>query len=205
MKFQTAGAAPATEYRVAEQGGCIIVFGALPAEAFSMFAKRLGKGAIVDTDLARMAQADFAFGSRRDCEALRAKLAGPAHNRVAREHPELPEHAARWLANGERGASSDAIFYQLTGIETGSKTNFPMDVADFRRCRLLLEQAPSFQAGFKSTMRNVSRIWAGLIDNWDKLCDTMDTEAPDWRQGKRCSAGLTYGMLRRIVAEEDPS
>lgn len=131
------------EYRVVEREGCTLVFGAMPADAFSMFAKKIGRGGVLDTDLARMAGADFAFGKQQACAALKAKLASGAEARAAQEHPSLPIEATRWLASGERGASSDAIFYQLTGVATGDKTSHPHDPADLRRCRLLLEQGLS--------------------------------------------------------------
>jgi len=90
----------------------------------------------------------------------------------------------KWLANGERGISSNAIATKLSGIDcrsSGYGTDFfipPSDPADFKRCMQLLNQVPEFRERL-SEMKEVSEVWGKLVDNWDEFeklyyeeCDT---------------------------------
>lgn len=186
------------EYRVVEREGCTLIFGALTARSLQAFAAMGQEGDVLDTSLARMAGASFAFGSAADCAALRTKLAPEAVAQQASLHQDLPPAAARWLGAGERGASSNAIFHAVTGVETGATTEWPYDPADLARCRLLLEAVPEFNAPFRARMPALNPQWAGLVAAWDSLCATMDREAPRWRAGEgRCPE--TFTAMRKIL------
>ena len=45
-------------------------------------------------------------------------------------------------------------------------------------------------------------VWAGLVENWECLCSTMDREAPAWRDGKG-TAEETYRLVKEIIAEAE--
>lgn len=91
---------------------------------------------------------------------------------------DVPDSAIEWLRNGERGSSSETIFYCLTQlpIKRWSST-YPSDPDDLRRCRLLLDTVPEFRARL-GEMAQVSQQWAALVAHWDELCALMDEEAP---------------------------
>lgn len=88
---------------------------------------------------------------------------------------DIPNTALAWLAHGERGASSEAIFSYLTGIPLSTRYCYPHDSGDLRRCRRLLKAVPQFEARI-GEMRNVSPQWAALVDHWGELCDLADED-----------------------------
>lgn len=96
--------------------------------------------------------------------------------RKADENRQVPASALAWLAHGERGASSEAIFSRLTGIPVSSRHSPPYDTGDLTRCRRLLQAVPEFKARL-GEMRAVSTQWAVLVDEWDALCDLADSDA----------------------------
>lgn len=82
-----------------------------------------------------------------------------------------------WLANGERGISSDTLVHYLTGQTRPRSKDHPHDPGDFRRCELLLRQVPSLRIVLPR-MSRVSPTWAALVDNWDRIVSLMEDEAP---------------------------
>lgn len=103
-----------------------------------------------------------------------------------------------WLANGERGISSDTIVQHLTGIKTLGNwgKDIPYDPADLRRCRLLLERVPALRERFPA-MASCSAAWERFVERWDELCALFDAECPDWRDGKG-EAQQTYELMTRL-------
>jgi hypothetical protein len=99
----------------------------------------------------------------------------------------------RWLINGERGLSSMAMVAHITGH--GGDRSHPLDPDDLRRCRLLVESVPLIRHNLQK-MADCSPTWARIIAVWVELCNTMDAEAPHWRQGTG-SAPETYALLKR--------
>ena len=111
----------------------------------------------------------------------------------------MTSNIIQWLANGERGISSNTMFTVLTGIDAlnGWRYDHPHDPDDLKRCRLLLERCPQLKNVFFE-MEKVSKTWALLVSDWDNLCKTMDEECPEWRNGKG-SAPKTYEMMKAIL------
>jgi hypothetical protein len=107
---------------------------------------------------------------------------------------------ANWLSFGERGASSNAIVEQLTGLPTcrrfGSPFDHPHDPDDLRRCRLLLEAVPEIAQQFHK-MAAASPTWALLVQHWAELCRLMDQEAPAWRSGHG-RAPATFELMQQL-------
>ena len=87
------------------------------------------------------------------------------------------EKALWWLANGERGMSSDAIYARLgqTNIYATNHLSHPIDPADFRRCYLLLKTVPEWRKKLQK-MKSVSDVWANLVDNWDRLTEMLEEQ-----------------------------
>lgn len=133
---------------------------------------------------------------------LRARLAAGALQFERAANPGLSPDAAAWLADGERGVSSNTMFEYLTGVKAtrGWGRSHPHDPGDFRRCRLLLERVPDL-VPLLPRMAEVSPVWAALVAGWDSLCATMDAECPHWRTGRGGSAPKTYEMMRAIRKE----
>jgi hypothetical protein len=110
-----------------------------------------------------------------------------------------------WLANGERGISSNAIVTCIGGVNAmqgfGLAHSHPRDPDDLRRCRLLLEQVPNLGKNFHA-MSTLSHEWGRLVSHWQEICDLMDEEAPDWRTGHRGRAPRTYRLMQHLYAQK---
>lgn len=183
-------------------GFVILHFGPLGIDDMTNAAELAGQDAVIDARTARMTGANLAFGNPDLLDALNKRLEAGARNEAEKKYPGLSQEAIDWLASGERGLSSDAIFMNLTGTSTGDNTDedfHPHDPADLRRCRLCLENVPEL-SGRIHEMASVSPVWARLVANWENLCTTMDAEAPDWRN-KTSSAPATYNLMKRIRDE----
>lgn len=110
----------------------------------------------------------------------------------------ISENLTQWLANGERGASSETIVHYVTGIKTNDWHDHPLDPSDLGRCVKLLEACPELVDGFKDKMPKVSPVWARLVEHWDELVAMLDDEVPGWRHGKHGLASKTYNMMKKL-------
>jgi hypothetical protein len=76
------------------------------------------------------------------------------------------------MTDGETGMSSEAIAARmLVGSPlpaTWRATYYPRDIADFRRCVLLLARIPEWHKRI-GEMSDVSPQWARLSEHWDEL------------------------------------
>jgi hypothetical protein len=111
----------------------------------------------------------------------------------------------RWLANGERGGSSNAIVTYLAGIPASvwwSERAHPRDPDDLVRCLKLLWSVPELAPRLPE-MASASRQWAALIAIWPELCRTLDEEVPDWQTSQRWSAPRTYALMRDALRGEE--
>lgn len=112
----------------------------------------------------------------------------------------ISEAAIHWLANGERGLSSETIFETLTGIDCkrdiwgGGRKDYPLDPDDLRRCVRLLQRVPELAPRI-GEMRAVSPVWARLVAAWDELTALLEREAP----GNRGCAPKCYARMREII------
>ena len=118
---------------------------------------------------------------------------------------ELTPAMASWLANGERGTSSDMIFETMTGLPTNNAFRcfggYPSDPDDLSRCRRLLDQVPEFRARLGEMARH-GKEWAALVKHWDELCALMDEEAPRWMTHREGRAPKTYELMRQLTDRE---
>jgi len=185
-----------------EQEGVVVLgFGPQPIDFISKAAKLCGKNAVMCPDTARMAGANMAAGTPSELAKLRARLAAGTLAIAMEEHgDQLSTNAIAWLANGERGLSSNTLFTMTTGVdaEDGDGHNYPRDPADLRRCRLLLDQCPELV----SCLPRVAAAgpeWAALVARWDEVCALMNEESPEWRDG-RGSAPKTYKLMKDIFS-----
>ena len=86
-----------------------------------------------------------------------------------------------WLANGERGVSSNTMVTILAGVDAlGTWSQYhPLDPDDFRRCCLLLKAVPILRLKLEK-MRGVSDEWATLVDHWEELETMLAEECGSW-------------------------
>lgn len=188
-------------YTIEHRGQCILITGGVPMDKFGAITKLVPEGSVIDTDAARVLGVTFAIGPADELAELRAQGAAEVERHQRAMHPHLSQAAARWLANGERGVSSNTIFEKLTGVKTSldSYRSHPHDPADFRRCQLLLEQVPELQILFPR-MAHVSKEWKALVEAWPTIVAAMDEEAPDWRDGKTTKkAPKSYNLIKAAI------
>lgn len=189
------------EYRVQHRMGCVLIFGAVPATAFQAFEQLVPRKSVMSQHLAREAGASFAFGLPSDIEKLRAALR-PTNLAAAKAKygiRGLSEGAVKWLASGERGASSEFMFQHITGVTVRDEGDpaHPHDPDDFRRCRLMLESCAEI-ASHLDRMRSASPVWARLVDAWPAICAAMDKESPGWRACKG-NAKSAFKIIRETI------
>ena len=111
---------------------------------------------------------------------------------------ETLRRAAVWLATGQVGASSRAMCCWLVlGIAPKSRSDYPLDPADFDRCLQFLGAVPEARQ-MLTKMREVSKPWSALVDRWDELeqCH-LDEVGLGW--SKAHSAPRTYALMKSIL------
>lgn len=183
-------------------GAVILYFGPQPMSFLKEAVHVCGKEAVIDPDVARMAGAMTAVGRPEHLAFLRKRLepgALQAEREGARAGSLIPG-ATEWLANGERGSSSETLFTRLSGIDAckyNNKPAHPYDPDDLKRCRLMLERCPSLQEKLPDAA-DISPQWAALVAAWGEICATMDAESPNWRAGEG-SAPKTYELIKQAV------
>lgn len=186
-------------------GTVVLGFGPQPLDWLTKASKACGKGAVIAPDIARMAGANLAAGDPAALDLLRSRLEAGAIDATAEQHPSAAQFRGglRWLALGERGLSSDALFQCLTGVKIvrnkHDATAHPLDPADLRRCILMLETVrPGTD---RSTyVADMSNEWAKLQANWRTLVDTFEAECPNWRGKGPWDAPKTYALMKQILS-----
>lgn len=169
-------------YRIESRGNCTLVFGAAPISKISEICTRSAENLVMDSQVARIMNASFAIGPAQELRTLAAEHKRSAIARQRQQYPGLAQDAVLWLAVGERGVSSNTIFHCLTGIDVmdGALWCAPRDLADWRRCQLLLEQVNMLTLKFER-MQEESSDWLRLVTRWHDIGAALDAECPNWR------------------------
>jgi hypothetical protein len=106
---------------------------------------------------------------------------------------EYPEGFVEWLANGERGLSSNTMATILSEMRcmtgTWMPNQHPHDPSDFIRCEKLLQRVPEFALRF-NLMKSVSPQWKVLVENWEAIRLAINID---------CQTG--YNLIQRLLAE----
>ena len=79
-----------------------------------------------------------------------------------------------WLASDDVGMSSKFMAPVLVPLPGVPEHAHPYDPSDFQRCRKLLLAVPELVERLPK-MAEQSEIWAGLIENWDRISDLIDS------------------------------
>lgn len=191
-------------YTIKTISGCKIVYGPVPVGDLYGLVGFFGKDSVVAIDIAQRIGATLVIGSPENIEQLRA-LKLPISAERARDVSlarisNVPQAVVEWLADGNRGLSSEAICKQVFGIPLSAKTDHPRDPADFGRC---LEFLAVIGAGYwmcylKDQMRGVSPEWKRLIDNWDAI------EACYRSEPERNNKPKTFALMDSVLRIERP-
>ena len=202
LTFSLGGSDASPRYTVEHRGNCVLIFGAVPIAELATIAKAAPKAAVMHPRLARMLGCSFAMGLPTDAEALCNEIALQTIEQVQQRYANsgLSTEAIRWLATGEQGKSSMAMFYRMTGIKPDlldAPNAHPGDLDDFSRCRLLLEQVHDLRPRL-GLMSTVSGVWRCLVDAWPELCGLMDEETPLWRKGQG-ACPKAYARMQEIL------
>lgn len=203
MASQTISEQEEPAYRIVMREGCRLVYGHMPLPEFLHLMRAAGDSEVLHAGLARMLGATAVIGPPEALARIRKQETPAAMGRVrahlGRAALRLDLEAVRWLAAGEHGPSSLALFVLLTGVwpprHLGSEDELPRDANAFRRCRLLIEQVPSLKRALGALARRVGepRVaqWAALAEAWNDICRQMDHEAPNWRERVGKATGVT--------------
>tara|TARA_B100000700_G_scaffold264816_1_gene302787 strand:+ start:6776 stop:7255 length:480 start_codon:yes stop_codon:yes gene_type:complete len=82
----------------------------------------------------------------------------------------------QWLKSDDIGLSSKYLAKVLFQRDDFfAEYAEPYDPADFQRCRKMLDAAPELKERLH-LISNVSDVWQGLVEDWDKICDSIDNE-----------------------------
>lgn len=191
-----------TTYTVTHRGNCVFITGSVPARSLEVLIDLVPENSVADPNAARMYGATFAFGPEAELKQLRVSQAPAVEQQIKATHPGVSKDATKWLASGERGMSSEAMFTHLTGVKCGDDWGFdsiPYDPSDFRRCQLLLEQVPELHPIFPR-MAEVSPKWAALVQAWPNIVKAMDEEVPEWREGRSGkSCPTAYQLIKQAI------
>jgi hypothetical protein len=214
----TSSKTPATSeptYRILQREGCRIVYGHMPLRDWLRLLKEASDMDVLHADVARMLGATAVLGPPQGLARIRAQEAPAAMGRVraalGRAARRLKPDAVRWLAAGEQGLSSLALFTLLSGVRPphygGAALDLPRSASEFRRCRLLVEQVPSLR---RSHLRLAQRVdepavvpWAALAEAWNDLCTQMDHELPHWRDQSGRAPGVNAMLACFLEVETD--
>ncbi|MDM0107926.1 hypothetical protein QTH97_23465 [Variovorax sp. J22R24] len=195
-------------YRILMREGCRLVYGHMPLSEFLNLVRQAHDRELLHPGLARMLEATAVIGPPEALARIRRQETPAAVERMRKQLGRaallLDPHALRWLAAGEQGPASLALFALLTGVRPryyrGKTTgDVPREANAFRRCRLLIEQVPALRRALPVLAERVAEPgiaeWAAIAEAWDDLCAQMDHEAPDWRLGPIRAQGVT-AMLK---------
>ncbi len=194
MAFDIGFGAGSAEYAVIRRDGCTLVRGSIPIDDLAALTRREKRSVLCPT-LARLAGVNIAFGPADAIDALTTQL----RERFLRANPDATP-MERWLAIGERGASSDAIAGHLGGARIGYHDSYPRDPDDLSRCIGLLDDVPGLREGMHR-MSGVSPQWSALVAVWPQLEATFRAEVgPKWRDPRtRWKAPKTYAAMRAAI------
>jgi hypothetical protein len=192
-------------YTVEKLSGCTIIRGSVPLGDMAALMKAAPADATMDLRLAAKIGATMVFGSAEAVRALSATRLPLSTARQAQvdagRAAGLGEAAVAWIADGDRGRSSETMFSAITRVALLPAADYatPLDPSDLGRCRKLLEAVPELEHAL-DRMAEVGPGWARLVEAWPRLCSLMDDEVPQWRTGAG-SAPQTLDAMRAAIGD----
>ncbi len=108
---------------------------------------------------------------------------------------EMQQQIIKWLANGETGTSSKTMAFVIGFDVIPSRSGYPHDVSDFRRCFQLVEAAPEMRKHIYK-MKAISPIWSEFAENWEELERRYRAEQGQGRLPH------TYALIQQITDKD---
>lgn len=85
---------------------------------------------------------------------------------------------AAWLISDDTGVSSKTMASVLCGVHYDKREwSHPHDPADFGRCHRFLQAVPLAKDSL-ARLKDISLVWARLVDSWDELTALYLEELP---------------------------
>lgn len=184
-------------------GVVVIMYGTQSVDLLAKAAKLCKDGGRMRTDVARMAGASFAFGDPAELDEIARRLSTHAIDLQKHLTPSLSFDAINWLACGNRGYSSNAMFTFLTGVDAidnesdGMRVAHPYDPDDLDRCLSLLNEVPELRSKLPK-MKEASPAWDALINRWDEI-EQLHLEEVGLGWSKGDEAPKTYALMAKIL------
>lgn len=173
-------------YQVQHRDNCRLIFGHVPLNDVVALLNAAADHEMMDTHLASLTGAALVIGDPEALKRLRQADDLPVNpartqDREAALDAGLPPAFADWLYRGERGASSDFIAYQCTGIPSDQPLAYPRDCADFKRCLGVIDALEDHlsEREILNTLAQSCEQWRGLTSNWNRLKDMAREEASE--------------------------
>lgn len=91
---------------------------------------------------------------------------------------DIQRRAVEWMARGDKGSSSEAIWTVMMGARPKSRFCYPSDTDDFGRCHRLLSCIPEWRERI-TEMRDVGPQWAALASAWPELTALYEAQKHD--------------------------
>ena len=111
------------------------------------------------------------------------------------QNKDVMQKAMWWIANGEKGNSSETMWNCLMGNK-GFPINHPYDPDDFSRCYKLLKTVPEWNKQLEK-LKPLSIAWSNLINNWSKLTEMFEqNEREQWKNYKK--VGM-YEFMKTLI------
>jgi len=106
----------------------------------------------------------------------------------------MKDKILNWLGTGRVGSSSKAMALCIAGAKGGNA--HPLDPDDLNRCLLFLDAVPEAR-GHLDKLRELSPIWAKLVDRWAEIeASFLDEAGRDWCKARR--APKTYALMEKV-------
>jgi len=109
----------------------------------------------------------------------------------------IEEKAFFWFQNGERGASSETIWFCCMNKEV-KRVCYPYDPDDFKRCYKLFQAVPEWRTDLY--MQKIAMLcpeWKNLIDNWQRLTEMYEENVRDnWKNHKKIGM---YELMKQCI------
>lgn len=107
----------------------------------------------------------------------------------------IHEKAMWWMNNGQVGMSSKTMWNCFMNNKD-FPVNHPYDPDDFSRCYKLLKAVPEWKSELHR-LKNLSKAWSNLVDNWDKLTEMYEQNVrEEWKNSKK--VGM-YEFMSKLI------
>ena len=118
----------------------------------------------------------------------------------ADQSKDIESTAYFWLANGEHGMSSKAIWHCCMGKIQSHGKSHPYDPDDFSRCYKLFETVPEWrEKKYVDLISAMSPQWANLMLHWDELTKMYEeNKRTNWKNSDKIGM---YELMQKLIKQ----